>query len=73
VTEPTTDGSTGGILRDSNGIAAARTLIALEANATALQHRLPDGWELFQFADALSAFRYYKAGKAFGKIVISQV
>jgi NADPH:quinone reductase-like Zn-dependent oxidoreductase len=26
---------------------------------------------VFQFADALSAFRYYETGKAFGKIVIS--
>jgi NADPH:quinone reductase-like Zn-dependent oxidoreductase len=26
---------------------------------------------VFQFQDALSAFRYYETGKAFGKIVIS--
>jgi len=35
VTEPTADGTAGGTLRHSEGIAAARTLIALEANATA--------------------------------------
>jgi hypothetical protein len=46
VTEPTTDVSAPGILRYSDGIAAARTLIALEANAIALQRRLPDGWDL---------------------------
>jgi len=50
VPEPTTDGRAGGILRYSDGIAAARTLIALEANATALQRRLPDGWELAPYA-----------------------
>jgi hypothetical protein len=33
-------------LRYCDGIAAARTLIALEANATALQQWLPDGWNL---------------------------
>jgi hypothetical protein len=32
--------------RHSDGIAAARTLIALEANAAALQRRLPEGWDL---------------------------
>ena len=32
--------------RYSDGIAAARTLIALEADPAALQRRLPDGWEL---------------------------
>jgi hypothetical protein len=31
-------------LRYSDGIAAARTLIALAGNATALQRRLPSGW-----------------------------
>jgi hypothetical protein len=50
VTEPTTDGSAPGILRYSDGIAAARTLIALEANAIALQRRLPDGWDLAPYA-----------------------
>lgn len=30
----------------SDGIAAARTLLAIEGNASALQRRLPDGWEL---------------------------
>jgi hypothetical protein len=33
-------------LRYSDGIAAARTMIVLEANPTALQRRLPTGWEL---------------------------
>jgi NADPH:quinone reductase-like Zn-dependent oxidoreductase len=31
-------------------IAAARTMIALEGNADALQHRLPSGWELAPYA-----------------------
>ena len=33
-------------LNYSDAIADARTLVAVEANAAALQHRLPDGWEL---------------------------
>jgi hypothetical protein len=33
-------------LKYSDGIAAARTMIALEGNAAALQRRLPVGWEL---------------------------
>lgn len=33
-------------LKYSDGIAAARTLIAVRANAAALQRRLPSGWEL---------------------------
>jgi len=33
-------------LHYSDGIAAARTMIALEGNAAALQRRLPGGWEL---------------------------
>jgi hypothetical protein len=33
-------------LRYSDGIAAARTMVALEASASALQRRLPTGWEL---------------------------
>jgi hypothetical protein len=37
-------------LRYSDGIAAARTLVALEADASALQHRLPGGWELAPYA-----------------------
>jgi hypothetical protein len=37
-------------LRYSDGIAAARTMIALEASASALQRRLPSGWELFPYA-----------------------
>src|SRR5215471_6314205 len=30
----------------SDGIAAARTMLAIEGNTSALQRRLPDGWEL---------------------------
>jgi hypothetical protein len=37
-------------LRYSDGIAGTRTLIALEAKATALQQRLPDGWDLAPYA-----------------------
>src|SRR5262249_46044834 len=37
-------------LRYSDGIAAARTLIAVEANAAALQRRLPAGWALAPYA-----------------------
>jgi hypothetical protein len=37
-------------LKYSDGIAAARTLIALEGNAAALQRRLPRGWELAPYA-----------------------
>jgi hypothetical protein len=37
-------------LRYSDGIAAARTMIAFEANASALQRRLPSGWELAPYA-----------------------
>jgi hypothetical protein len=37
-------------LRYSDGIAAARTMIALEANASALQRRLPRGWGLAPYA-----------------------
>lgn len=37
-------------LRYSDGIAAARTLLALEADASALQRRLPTGWELTPYA-----------------------
>jgi hypothetical protein len=33
-------------LHYSDGIAAARTTLALAANPVALQRRLPDGWEL---------------------------
>jgi len=50
MTESTIDGSVGGALSYSDGIAAARTLIALEANATPLQRRLPDGWVLAPYA-----------------------
>jgi hypothetical protein len=34
----------------SDGIAAARTLLALEGNAAALQRRLPNGWELAPYS-----------------------
>src|SRR5215470_880059 len=37
-------------LKYSDGIAAERTLIAVEANAAALQRRLPAGWELAPYA-----------------------
>ena len=37
-------------LNYSDGIAAARTVIALEGNPTALQRRLPSGWELAPYA-----------------------
>jgi hypothetical protein len=37
-------------LKYSDGIAAARTMIALEGNAAALQRRLPGGWELAPYA-----------------------
>jgi hypothetical protein len=37
-------------LEYSDGIAAARTMLAFEGNATALQRRLPSGWELMPYA-----------------------
>jgi hypothetical protein len=37
-------------LHYSDGIAAARTTLALEANPAALQRRLPSGWELAPYA-----------------------
>jgi hypothetical protein len=37
-------------LRYSDGIAAARTMIVLEANPSALQRRLPTGWELAPYS-----------------------
>jgi hypothetical protein len=37
-------------LHYSDAIAAARTMIAFEGNAAALQHRLPSGWELTPYA-----------------------
>ena len=37
-------------LHYSDGIAAARTMIAVEGNALALQRRLPGGWELAPYA-----------------------
>ena len=42
----TEDVTAGPDLRYSDAIAAARTMIALEGNAAALQRRLPSGWEL---------------------------
>src|SRR5215813_10294500 len=46
----TLDANTGSDLKYSDGIAAARTMIALEGNAAALQRRLPSGWELAPYA-----------------------
>jgi hypothetical protein len=40
----------GSDLKYSDGIAAARTMIALEGEAAALQRRLPSGWELAPYA-----------------------
>jgi hypothetical protein len=37
-------------LRYSDGIAAARTMLVFEGNASALQRRLPRGWELAPYA-----------------------
>src|SRR5215813_12250633 len=37
-------------LQYSDGIAASRTMLALKANAAALQHRLPTGWELAPYS-----------------------
>jgi hypothetical protein len=37
-------------LRYSDAIAAARTMIALEADGSVLQRRLPTGWELYPYA-----------------------
>jgi hypothetical protein len=37
-------------LHYADGIAAARTTLALQANAAALQRRLPSGWELAPYA-----------------------
>jgi len=37
-------------LRYSDGIASARTMIALEGNPAGLQRRLPNGWELSPYA-----------------------
>jgi hypothetical protein len=42
----TEDVTAGPDLHYSDAIAAARTIIALEGNAAALQRRLPSGWEL---------------------------
>jgi hypothetical protein len=37
-------------LKYSDGIAASRTMLAIEGNAAALQRRLPSGWELMPYA-----------------------
>jgi hypothetical protein len=41
---------TGVELNYSDGIAGARTMLALEGNASALERRLPNGWELAPYA-----------------------
>jgi len=46
MTQATDDVNTRPDLHYSDGIAAARTMIALEGNTSALQRRLPGGWEL---------------------------
>ena len=46
----TRDATSGPDLTYSDAIAAARTMIALEGNAAALQRRLPSGWELAPYA-----------------------
>jgi hypothetical protein len=50
MTQPAEDVNAGPGLHYSDGIAAARTMIALEGNAAALQRRLPSGWELAPYA-----------------------
>ena len=37
-------------LHYSDGIAATRTMLAVQANAAALQRRLPGGWDLAPYA-----------------------
>jgi hypothetical protein len=46
----TSQSSTGSALKYSDGIAAARTMLALEGNAAALERRLPTDWELAPYA-----------------------
>src|SRR5262249_2016623 len=46
MTQAADDAKTRLDLHYSDGIAAARTMMAVEANAAALQRRLPGGWEL---------------------------
>jgi hypothetical protein len=46
----TSDATSGSDLTYSDGIAAARTMLALQGNPAALQHRLPSGWELAPYA-----------------------
>jgi hypothetical protein len=50
MTQATDDVNGGPDLHYSDGIAAARTMLALEGNAAALQRRLPTGWELTPYA-----------------------
>ncbi len=50
MTQVTEGVNAGPDLHYSDGIAAARTMIALEGNAAALQRRLPGGWELAPYA-----------------------
>lgn len=47
----TSDATSGSDLTYSDGIAAARTMLALEGNAAALQRRLPSPWELAPYAE----------------------
>jgi hypothetical protein len=46
----TSDATSGEDLTYSDGIAAARTMIALQGNPAALQRRLPSPWELAPYA-----------------------
>jgi hypothetical protein len=48
--EASAESDTNGELKYSDGIAGARTMIALEGNASALQRRLPGGWVLAPYA-----------------------
>ena len=52
------ESDTNGELKYSDGIAGARTMIALEGNASALQRRFPSGWvlDIDPLADALGYF-----------------
>src|SRR5262249_34001868 len=46
----TRNAMSGSDLTYSDGIAATRTMLALQGNAAALQRRLPSGWELAPYA-----------------------
>jgi hypothetical protein len=48
--ERVAESGTDGALKYSDGIAGARTMIAFEGNAPALQRRLPSDWELSPYA-----------------------